>query len=78
VPHGQVSPEELVDPEPRRTRRLRLRLPAGRAQRAAILLGAAVTAIAVGGIMGSVKLSNGQDQYVLWTKLTPDILPPIA
>ncbi len=40
--------------------------------------GYAYTVSAVGGIMGSVKLSNGQDQYVLWTKLTPDILPPIA
>jgi hypothetical protein len=31
-----------------------------------------------GAIMGSVKLSNGQDQPVLWTAMTPDIGPPIA
>lgn len=40
--------------------------------------GYAYTVSAVGAIMGSVKLTNGQDQYVLWTKLTPDIEPPIA
>lgn len=39
--------------------------------------GYAHTVSAVGAIMGSVKLAGGQDQYVLWTKLTPDVEPPI-
>jgi hypothetical protein len=40
--------------------------------------GYAYTVSASGAIMGSIKLSNGQDQPVLWTKMTPDVQPPIA
>jgi hypothetical protein len=39
--------------------------------------GYAHTVSASGAIMGSVKLSNGRDQPVLWTKMTPDVEPPI-
>jgi hypothetical protein len=39
--------------------------------------GYALTVAGSGAIMGSVKLSTGQDQPVLWTKITPDIEPPI-
>jgi hypothetical protein len=39
--------------------------------------GYAYTVSAGGAIMGSVKLSNGQDQPVLWTKMTPDVEPPL-
>ena len=40
--------------------------------------GYALAVSAGGAIMGSVKLANGQDQPVLWTKLTVDIEPPIV
>lgn len=48
----QVSPEEPWDPGSQRTRRPLLRLPAGRGQRVGVVLGAAVTAIALGGVIG--------------------------